>query len=162
MKIELKEKEGSQGMDYDITVTANPKNIEKVFDSLEEYKEDFLDEDDDFYVVGYVDYEGKINILDYYGSYTNEFVDFDDAAEYAGILTSFEKDGDKLFLSIKNAEMAYDEDQVKLFFFSDIIDTEEDKIAAINKLESEIKELERKIELLKKSKKEIEKVDPAG
>lgn len=156
MKIELKEQEGSHGMDYDITVTANPKNIEKVFDSLEEFKEDNLDDDDDFSVFSiaeYIDQQGKFNIVHYYESYINEFLDFDDAVMYAGILTSFEKDGDKLFLSIKNAEMAYNEDQVKLFFFGDIVDTEEDKIAAIQKLESEIQELEHKIEILKKGKK---------
>ena len=121
MKIELKEKDSPYGYGYDITVTANPKNIEKVFESLEEYKEDNLDVDDDFYIIGYVEDQDKFNILDYYGSFTNEFIDYDDASDYAGILTSFEKDGNKLFLSIENVGKPYDEEQIKLFFFSTVL-----------------------------------------
>ena len=155
MKIELKEKESPYGYGYDITVTANPKNIEKVFDSLEEYKDDNLDDDDDFEIIGYVEDQDKINILDYYGSFTNEFIDYDDALDYAGILTSFEKDVNKLFISIENAVKPYDEEQVKLFFFSDIIDTEEDRINEINKIESEIKVYKEKIDALNNRIKEI-------
>ena len=155
MKIELKEKESSFGYGYDVTVTANPKNVEKVFESLEEFKEENLDDDDDFYIIGYVEDQDKINILDYYGSITNEIEDFDDVAEYAGILTSFEKDGNKLFLSIENAGTPYDEEQIKLFFFNGIIDTEEDRRASINKLEREIKELKEKIDALNNRIKEI-------
>lgn len=65
MKIELKEKEGSDGLGYDITIIANSKNINKVFDSLEEFKEDNLDDVDDFYIIGYVEEQDKFNILDY-------------------------------------------------------------------------------------------------
>ena len=131
MKIELKEKESSEGYGYDVTVTAYPKNVEKVFESLEEYKEENLDDDDDFYIIGYVEDQDKFNILDYYGSFTNEIEDYEDVAEYAGILRSFEKDKNKLYLSIENAKMPYDEEQVKLFFFSGIIDSEEDNTNAI-------------------------------
>ena len=155
MKIELKEKESPYGYGYDITVTAHSKNIEKVFDSLEEYKEDNLDDDADFYIIGYVEDQDKFNILDYYGSFTNEIEDYEDVAEYAGILTSFKKDGNKLFLSIENAEMPYDEEQVKLFFFSDIIDTEEDRINEINKIESEIKAYKERIDTLNNRIEEI-------
>lgn len=156
MKIELKEKDHSDGYGYDVTVTSNPKNIEKVFDSLEECKDEWVEDGEDFYIVGYVEYQDKINIVDYYGAFINESIDFDDVAEYAGILTSFAKDGDKLYLSIENAGMPYDEEQVKMFFFSDIIDTEEERTAAINKLQGEIKELEGKIDVLKKRIIEIE------
>ena len=155
MKIELKEKESPYGYGYDITVTANPQNIEKVFGSLEEYKEETLEDDDDFYIIGYVEDQDKFNILDYYGSFTNEFIDYDDASDYAGILTSFEKDGNKLFLSIENAGKPYDEEQIKLFFFNGIIDTEEDRRVTINKLEREIKELKEKIDGLNNRIKEI-------
>lgn len=155
MKIELKAKERSDECSYDVTVTAHSKNIEKVFESLEEYKEENLDDDDDFYIIGYVEEQDKFNIFDYYGSFTNEIEDYDDVAEYAGILRSFEKDNNKLYLSIENAGMPYDEEQVKLFFFSDIIDTEEDRINAINKMESEIKVFKEKIDMLNKRIKEI-------
>ena len=155
MKVELKEKESPYGYGYDITVTAHPKNIESVFDSLEEYKDDNLDDDDDFEIIGYVEDQDKINILDYYGSFTNEIEDYDDVAEYAGILRSFEKDNNKLFISIENAVQPYDEEQVKLFFFSDIIDTEEDRINEINKIESEIKAYKEKIDALNNRIKEI-------
>ena len=155
MKIELKAKESSYEYSYDVTVTAHSKNIEKFFESLEEYMEENLDDDDDFYIIGYLEEQDKLNILDYYGSFTNEIEDYDDVAEYAGILRSFEKDNNKLYLSIENAGKPYDEEQVKLFFFSDIIDTEEDRINEINKIESEIKGYKEKINALNNRIKEI-------
>ena len=156
MKIELKEKECSGGYGYEVTVSsANPKSVEKVYESLEEYKEDWLSDDANFYISEYVDAQDQVDIVEYYGSITNEFENLDSVVEYAGVLTSFEKDGNKLFLTIENAGMPYDEEEIKLFFFSGIIDSEEDKIATLNKLESEIKELEKRKERLKIRIKEI-------
>ena len=73
-------------------------------------------EDEDFYIAEYLMYQDKIDIEDYYGAITNEEVTFDDALDYAGILTSFGIEDGKLVLTIEDAQGGYDEQMVEDFF----------------------------------------------
>lgn len=103
---------------YRIVIDDDLNVLENIQASFQNYlTENSLSiEDDEFYIAEYIMYQDKIDIEDYYGAITNEDVTFDDALDYAGILTSFGIEDGKLVLTIEDAQGGYDEQMVEDFF----------------------------------------------
>lgn len=103
---------------YRIVIDADLNVLENIQASLQNYlTENSLSiEDEEFVIAEFLQYQDKIDIEDYYGAITNEGVTFDDALEYAGILTSFGIEDGKLVLTIENARGGYNEQMVEDFF----------------------------------------------
>lgn len=101
---------------YRIVIDADSNVLENIQASFQNYMTENELTIEDFWIAEFLLYQDEIDIEDYYGAITNEYVTFDDALDYAGMLTSFGIEDGKLVLTIEDAQCGYNEQMVKDFF----------------------------------------------
>lgn len=142
---------------YNVEVIAKQENIKRVYNSMVNYISQYGDgNDSDFFVSEYVMEMDKFDLIEYIGSFTNNFEDPDTLYEILGRVVSFQMDNNKLFIEIRNAEWDYNEDDIKRFFFYDAIESDEDKQKRIEELEAAIEEKTKELVDLNEQLKSIQ------
>ena len=151
MEVKISSKNSSNGYKFSNTVTikSNPSVIKQILSVFDGYREnewcsisDYLINETNIYPLGY--YQGSYDIYDEM-----------DAERLAGQILSYGLLSDNTIEVVIESDSKYRECDIKYFFLSNIIETEEDRIKKIKEIESEIAIKKEEISVLEKKLKEL-------